>query len=111
MKYRCPVCMFASLPYPPVNYHICPCCSTEFGNDDSDFSHKQLREMWIADGANWFFGRPPAHWNPWTQLITAGLALYIPKEFSTLVFQTDAVAEHSVRQNFLQVQFPVGAAA
>lgn len=59
MKYSCPVCGFASLPYPPNDNHICPCCSTEFGNDDVDYSHSQLREMWIAAGARWFFGRPP----------------------------------------------------
>jgi hypothetical protein len=81
MRYRCPVCMFPSLPYPPSDYHICPCCSTEFGNDDADLSHHQLREMWIASGANWFFGNAPEHWNPWIQLISAGLALYVPSQF------------------------------
>lgn len=71
MRYTCPVCFYAKLPYPPREYHICPCCATEFGNDDSEFSHEQLREMWIAGGANWFFGRPPEGWNPWLQLINA----------------------------------------
>ncbi len=93
MKYRCPVCMFPSLPYPPSNYHICPCCSTEFGNDDADFSHHQLREMWIASGANWFFGAPPEHWNPWMQLIKAGLD--VPRRFTTFRFDNDAIVEHA----------------
>lgn len=69
MKYQCPVCMFPELPYPPANYHICPCCGTEFGNDDDEYSHDQLREMWVATGAHWFFGRSPEGWNPWLQLI------------------------------------------
>jgi hypothetical protein len=64
--------MFRNLPYPPSDYHICPCCGTEFGNDDVEFSHEQLREMWIAAGAHWFFGRAPDHWNPWIQLFEAG---------------------------------------
>ena len=73
MNYRCPVCIFKSLPYPPADYHICPCCGTEFGNDDENYSHEQLREMWIATGAHWFFGRPPIGWNPWHQLIEGGV--------------------------------------
>jgi hypothetical protein len=79
MKYRCPVCMFAALPYAPSDYNICPCCSTEFGNDDADFSHVQLRDMWIATGAAWFFGRPPEHWNPWMQLLNADRGIHMPK--------------------------------
>lgn len=78
MNYTCPVCFFSKLPYPPRDYHICPCCGTEFGNDDADFSYEQLRDMWIAGGANWFFGRPPEGWNPWLQLIRAKHVQYIP---------------------------------
>ena len=92
MKYRCPVCGFPTLPYPPSNYHICPCCSTEFGNDDADYTHEQLREMWIAGGASWFFGRAPQHWNPWTQLIRAGFGASVLPEFRAVRFQTNAVA-------------------
>lgn len=65
----CPVCAYPSLPYPPTDYHICPCCGTEFGNDDQDRTHHELREDWIACGAPWFFGKQPAYWNPWFQLI------------------------------------------
>lgn len=81
MKYRCPVCMFAAMPYAASDYNICPCCSTEFGSDDSAFSHRQLREMWIANGANWFFGNAPEHWNPWLQLIKGNLEIYVPAQF------------------------------
>jgi hypothetical protein len=83
--------MYDKLPYAPNNYHICPCCSTEFGNDDAEFSHNQLREMWIAGGANWFFNRPPTGWNPWLQLLKAGLGSYIPRFFTDIRFQSDAV--------------------
>jgi len=73
MRYRCPVCKYNALPYPPADYHICPCCGTEFGNDDEDFSHEQLREMWVTSGAHWFFGNPPPGWNWFIQLYEAGL--------------------------------------
>src|SRR5579859_13044 len=105
MRYRCPVCMFPSLPYPPRNYHICPCCSTEFGNDDADFSHQQLREMWIGNRAPWFFGNPPAHWNPWTQLMQAGLASYVPKEFHAVSFQSSVVVRQTVARNILLANY------
>jgi hypothetical protein len=70
--------MYPNLAYPPRDYHICPCCGTEFGNDDAEFSHDQLREMWISGGARWFFGRAPEHWNPWIQLLNSGLIDWLP---------------------------------
>ena len=82
MKYCCPVCMYDALPYPPTDYHICPCCGTEFGNDDEDFSHEQLREMWIASGAHWFFGNPPPDWNWRTQLCGPEfIIIWAPQDF------------------------------
>lgn len=75
----CPVCLYPNLPYPPRDYHICPCCGTEFGNDDAEYSHDQLREMWIAGGARWFFARAPEEWNPWVQLMIAGILEWNPK--------------------------------
>jgi hypothetical protein len=89
MKHRCPVCMYESMPYPASDYNICPCCSTEFGNDDSAFSHRQLREIWIASGANWFFGAPPEHWNPWMQLLRASVP--VKPLFTALRFDNNAV--------------------
>jgi hypothetical protein len=68
MNFRCPVCFFDQMPYPPEDYHICPCCGTEFGNDDVEFGYDVLRNTWIDGGAHWFFGQPPAHWNAWVQL-------------------------------------------
>jgi hypothetical protein len=73
MRYCCPVCKFSDLPYPPTNYNICPCCGTEFGNDDEDFTHTQLRNMWLAGGASWFFGNPPPKWNWVEQFFKGGL--------------------------------------
>jgi hypothetical protein len=91
----CPVCGYKNLPYPPQDYNICPCCSTEFGNDDAIYSHRQLLGMWIAGGANWFFGKAPENWNPWMQLLNAGLGTYVPKPFLNLRFQADASVESS----------------
>lgn len=79
MKYRCPVCLYGALPYPAADYHICPCCSTEFGNDDEGLSHERLREMWVGGGAHWFFGNPPQYWNPWIQLIDGGHPEAVPR--------------------------------
>ena len=87
MNYTCPVCLYKHLPYPPKDYHICPCCSTEFGNDDERYSVIQLREMWVAGGANWFFGRPPQGWNPWKQLIDGGHLEAVPPCGARVKFQ------------------------
>jgi hypothetical protein len=78
MKFRCPVCLFPDMPYPPEDYHICPCCGTEFGNDDALYSHEQLRGAWADADAPWFFGDPPPLWNPWKQLEDAGQFDEIP---------------------------------
>lgn len=79
MKHTCPVCLFGDLPYAPVNYHVCPCCGTEFDSDTAEFSLSQLRDMWVASGAHWFFGRPPEGWNPWMQLIRGGHSEAVPR--------------------------------
>lgn len=68
MTFNCPVCYYDKLPYPPVDYHICPCCGTEFGNDDVEYTYAELRQSWINGGGQWFFGQPPDGWNPWAQL-------------------------------------------
>jgi len=90
MRYTCPVCLYAVLPYPPQDYHICPCCGTEFGNDDAEYSYEQLRELWIAAGARWFFRNPPPNWNPYWQLINGGLAAAVPLFYADMRFQADA---------------------
>jgi hypothetical protein len=66
--FDCPVCLFAEMPEPARDYHICPCCGTEFGNDDADCTHEELRDRWILAGAPWFFGAPPPGWSPQSQL-------------------------------------------
>jgi hypothetical protein len=67
--FDCPVCLYAEMPEPPQDYHICPCCGTEFGNDDVDSTYAELRDHWIRAGAPWFFRQPPANWSPWAQLL------------------------------------------
>jgi hypothetical protein len=70
--HTCPVCWFSSLPYPARDYHICPCCGTEFGNDDAELTWEELRQRWILGGMHWFFGEPPRGWNPQAQLLAVG---------------------------------------
>jgi len=77
MKYMCPVCMYQDLPYPPRDYHICPCCGTEFGNDDADQTPRELREAWLSAGAPWFFGQPPIDWSAEQQLYNAGIGFLV----------------------------------
>lgn len=72
MKYMCPVCFYDAMPYPAVGYDICPCCGTEFGNDDFDASHEQLRAQWVGRGMPWFFRTPPLGWNPLRQTMLGG---------------------------------------
>lgn len=107
MKYRCPVCGFAALPYRPSDYHICPCCSTEFGSDDADYTHEQLREMWVAGGATWFFGQQPEHWNPWTQLILAGFTGSLPALLQQTPFDANAVENWMDDNIFTGVGYPI----
>jgi|SRR5271157_5903596 len=75
MNFTCPVCFFDRLPYPAVDYHICPCCGTEFGNDDAEYTYEELRDNWIANGAHWFYEQPPAQWNAWAQLARASYGI------------------------------------
>jgi hypothetical protein len=71
----CPVCYYPEMLYAAQEYNICPCCGTEFENDDRTRTHAQLRSFWIASGARWFFRQPPPFWNPWGQLAQAGVTL------------------------------------
>ena len=82
----CPVCAYPSLPFPPTNYYICPCCGTEFGNDDEDRTHAELRADWIAGGLPWFFREPPVDWNPIWQLIVGGYESDLPQQFRLVPF-------------------------
>lgn len=79
--FTCPVCFYPEMPDSPQDYHICPCCGTEFGNDDQDLTYTQLRDRWVNAGTPWFFGRPPNRWDPQAQLergssaVEAGISL------------------------------------
>ena len=75
MDYRCPVCFFDEMSDPPQDYNICPCCGTEFGNDDVEYTYAELRQQWADSGAQWFFGQPPANWNAWAQLASGGFGV------------------------------------
>ncbi len=101
----CPVCFFDKLQEPARDYNICECCGTEFGNDDEECTHTQLRDRWIAGGARWFFEKPPAFWNPWLQLSRAGVKL---------PYNTDVLfsaSKHVLSIRILKKPFVVGAAA
>jgi hypothetical protein len=74
----CPVCLYKDLPYAPNNYNICPCCGTEFGNDDAFATHADLQRAWVEAGMPWFFGNPPANWNGLLQLIEGGRIENVP---------------------------------
>lgn len=58
----CPVCGYG-MKFPASDFHICPCCGTEFGYDDAVLSHAELREEWIGAGSKWFsdYTHPPTH--------------------------------------------------
>ncbi len=75
MSYTCPVCFYDQLKEPARDYNICVCCGTEFGCDDEMASHEELRALWTAAGARWFFGPAPMLWNPWLQLAKNGVQL------------------------------------
>lgn len=74
MSFQCPICGYNRLKEPPEDFSICPCCGTEFGFDDFEVSHDQLRDRWIANGMPWFsrYTLPPINWNPVTQLSNLG---------------------------------------
>lgn len=67
--YTCPVCGFI-LSAPPQDFLICVSCGTEFGNDDADWSHAELRSAWMDDGFKWFSNStpPPNDWDPIAQV-------------------------------------------
>jgi hypothetical protein len=97
MRYRCPVCLFPDLQYPPYDYHICPCCGTEFGNDDQEFNHLQLRDLWVSNGAAWFYGQPAADWNPYMQLVVGGHAEAVPAFALSVNTETDMGSPYILR--------------
>ena len=65
----CPVCGYLML-YPASDFHICPCCGTEFGYDDAGRRYAELRTEWLRAGAVWWspVDVPPDGWDPFLQL-------------------------------------------
>lgn len=53
-NYTCPVCFYDKLEEPPADYLICPQCGCEFGVDDFNKSHDELRAEWVAGGSKWW---------------------------------------------------------
>lgn len=54
--YNCPVCLTDSLedPYTPNSFDICGMCGVEFGYEDTNTSHEELRKIWLDAGSpNW----------------------------------------------------------
>jgi hypothetical protein len=73
----CPVCGYP-LQWPPIDFHICPSCGTEFGYDDAGQSHEELRAQWLEGGARWWSTSTPrpANWNPYFQLGNLAVGLF-----------------------------------
>jgi hypothetical protein len=82
VSYTCPVCGFPELTEPHVDptgeptYSICPCCGIQFGADDLEHTHAELRSTWLADGAAWWSQNQPQPegWDARAQLKRAGFA-------------------------------------
>jgi len=68
--YTCPVCFYPEMPAPPRDWNICPCCGVEFGFDDVEMTHEELRAEWILEGYEWFSPTtlPPENWDPRAQI-------------------------------------------
>jgi len=68
--YLCPVCGYDELQEPPEDHAVCPSCGTQFGYDDAQTSHAELRQDWVAAGCPWWSETitPPAGWSPEKQL-------------------------------------------
>ena len=82
MTHMCPVCGYPGLSEPSHDedgdgsYEICTSCGCEFGVDDDEVSHAELRARWVASGARWWSQRatPPEGWDGLAQLKAAGLS-------------------------------------
>ncbi len=78
--FTCPVCGYV-MSVPPCDFHICPSCGTEYGNDDLDWTHEQLRSAWMLNGFQWWSKSEtkPPDWNPFEQVLRV-ILVTIPKE-------------------------------
>ena len=69
-KYPCPVCNYW-MDDPPLDWHHCPCCGTEFEYSDAGTPYSELRAAWIASGMQWWSParHPPKGWDPMSQVL------------------------------------------
>lgn len=91
--YICPVCGF-NMSAKPADFNICPSCGTEFGNDDADWTHEQLRAAWLENGARWFSRTTtaPAAWNPVEQVLHV-IQVRGSKDERTTISEYDRLSE------------------
>lgn len=75
----CPVCGYPDLDEPAydkfgcASFDICSSCGTQFGYDDTGFSHEFLRREWVNKGCPWLGSLKKAeNWDPLSQLKAAG---------------------------------------
>lgn len=87
----CPVCRFSDreMTDPPQPYYICPCCGTEFGLDDEDVSHSDLRQRWVRHGSRWFsrYTPQPKNWDPTRQLGFSRVATAATAQSKSVVYR------------------------
>lgn len=106
MSYLCPVCGYNKMARPPEDFYICPCCGTEFENDDFETSHAELRRRWEDRGMQWFSRHtpPPPFWSPKIQLETFRQLENAPKQTTALTVQEIADSKASGFVAFLKLQ-------
>jgi len=114
MAFTCPVCFYPDLEEPPQDFSICPSCGTEFGFDDAGITHEQLRKQWIYQLAPWFsnYRKPPAGWNPWTQLALGGYRLmhYYGVRTTDTAFAPESATNVRLKKDMIRVQTSATAA-
>jgi ribosomal protein L37AE/L43A len=112
IMHTCPVCGYQKLPRPAEEFLICPCCGVEFGYDDANVSHTELRLRWLGSGAPWFSRviAPDLTWTPIKQLAAAGFVSETrittgsnTASIPTRTTQSPGHAPTDVHQSWLQV--------
>jgi hypothetical protein len=109
MTYQCPVCAYAGLDEPPVDFTICPSCGTEFGYHDFIRGHDELRSRWIATGPAWHSSVIPApfQWDGIEQLRRGGLLESVEYENVGMNTQTE-IAVIEIGRHSTLVNIPTG---
>ncbi len=83
VKDTCPVCGFYDYDgsifwknWENTYQEICPICGTQFGYDDSNLSHEELRKNWVENGMKFWSSsrKKPKNWNPLEQLKNLNLS-------------------------------------